>query len=199
MALKKWFAGIRYLVLLIAIALIASPLYHFGNEKIYKWKSKQIWEKWETMGDSLDFVPAGWLTIPTVNVNSLVVHDATKENLDRFPSFIQLQENGLQMIMAHRDIHFFPLKDCEVGNSLQFETKLDGILNYEIVDIEIIDKTLAEKKLIEKRNEKWMVLLTCYPFSYIGSAPQRYLMWCKKKNSINASINTFHVELIKKG
>jgi LPXTG-site transpeptidase (sortase) family protein len=176
---QKCWIGIRYLFLVITIAILVKPLYHTGVEMYYRHQSKKIWEGWQTMGDSLGFIPAGWLSIPAVNINTLVIEDATEKNLEKFPGLDIIGAN-LKVISAHRDVHFFPLKDISMGQQVHFEWKNKKVIKYEVMEIEILKTEYIRKRLLEKSNEDWLVLLTCYPFSYIGPAPQRFVVWCKK-------------------
>ena len=76
-------------------------------------------------------------------------------------------------IAAHRDGFFRSLKDVEVGDKLELAT-LDGIITYAIDDIEIVFPNNVS--VLQPRPRPSVTLVTCYPFYFIGDAPQRFIV-----------------------
>jgi sortase A len=76
-------------------------------------------------------------------------------------------------IAAHRDGFFRSLKDVEVGDKLELAT-LEGIITYAIDDIEIVFPDNVS--VLQPRNRPSVTLVTCYPFYFIGDAPQRFIV-----------------------
>jgi sortase A len=80
---------------------------------------------------------------------------------------------GNSVLAGHRDTVFRSLGDLEVSDILELETA-DGKFTYEITGSRIVD---AEARgAIKPSEEAVLTLITCYPFSYVGSAPDRYLL-----------------------
>ena len=48
---------------------------------------------------------------------------------------------------------------------------------YEMVDSEIIAP--GNEVYLKKTSEEQLTLLTCYPFDFMGSAPERYVVRCR--------------------
>ncbi len=54
-----------------------------------------------------------------------------------------------------------------------------GEFTYEIVKTKIVDKD--DTSIITLQHEKEeLILTTCYPFSYVGNAPKRYIIYGKR-------------------
>jgi sortase A len=82
-------------------------------------------------------------------------------------------EEGNCGIAAHRDGFFRALKDARVGDILELETRrgaqtyrIDSIWVVEPEDVSVLDPTPVSA----------VTLVTCFPFYFIGPAPQRYIV-----------------------
>lgn len=82
-------------------------------------------------------------------------------------------EPGNVGLAGHRDSFFRPLKNIRVGDAIQVETpgKTDS---YVVERIDIV--TPDDVEVLQPRSVPSLTLVTCYPFYYIGSAPQRYIV-----------------------
>jgi LPXTG-site transpeptidase (sortase) family protein len=69
------------------------------------------------------------------------------------------------------------LKDVRVGSVLQLE-RLDGTDTYRIVATRIVEPSDVSVLAATPRNA--ITLVTCYPFYFIGSAPQRFIVRAEK-------------------
>ena len=76
-------------------------------------------------------------------------------------------------IAGHRDGFFRPLKDIEVGAVLALRT-LRGTQRFEVSEILIVDP--LDLSVLDPSNEAMLTLITCYPFYYVGYAPDRYIV-----------------------
>ncbi|PSL47068.1 sortase A [Salsuginibacillus halophilus] len=77
------------------------------------------------------------------------------------------------VVSGHRDTVFSELGALEEGHALSvdFEGKT---YHYTIEDIWITDKD--DRTVIVRHDEPTLTLTTCYPFDYIGAAPDRYIV-----------------------
>ena len=132
--------------------------------------------------------PVGWLNVPAAAVSTMVVLGATEENMSKYPclvtGFSPLGKlGGLKVIAAHRDMHFRRLGEIRTGDEIRVElTGSRGVI-YRVLEMEVLDPVTARKRLNEKKYEDWLVLMTCYPFRYIGPAPERFIVWAKPEES----------------
>lgn len=84
-------------------------------------------------------------------------------------------ENKQILLSGHRDTVFRKFGELEDGD--EFHVKMEhGTFIYEIQDHEIVsadDTTVIDPT----RQDEVLTVSTCYPFSFIGSAPDRYVVY----------------------
>jgi len=88
-------------------------------------------------------------------------------------------ENRQILLSGHRDTVFRQFGELEHGD--EFHIKMEhGTFIYEISDHEIVaaDNTTV---IDPSREDEYLTVSTCYPFSYIGSAPDRYVLYAYPK------------------
>jgi sortase A len=82
-------------------------------------------------------------------------------------------EPGNIGIAGHRDGFFRGLKDVRVGDAIELKT-LQGTDQYIVDRIQIVRP--QQVAVLRPRTVPSLTLVTCYPFYYIGSAPERYIV-----------------------
>jgi len=94
-------------------------------------------------------------------------------------------QDGNIVFAAHRTSYFKPLQNVAVGDEVLFETTY-GTFTYKVREIRILESD--EFSLITKETEKeQLTLYTCYPFTYVGNAPDRYAVFC---DLVESELNT---------
>ena len=93
-------------------------------------------------------------------------------------------EDGNVGIAGHRDGFFRALKDVRVGDTIELETR-DGRGTYRVDGIDIVEPERVEVLL--PREAPSLTLVTCYPFYYVGAAPQRYVVHATRDGSARSS------------
>ncbi len=80
---------------------------------------------------------------------------------------------GNSGLAGHRDGFFRGLKDISPGDTIELETlrgkeayRVERAWVVETDDVSVLDPTTARS----------LTLVTCYPFYYVGPAPQRYIV-----------------------
>ncbi len=179
------------LVLLVSGAILAArPLYRQCRWKIMEIRARIVWEKWISSEEELksDIKPAVWMEIPDSGIKTLVIQNATKENLIKYPCLSNsnsgIDKKGVKLIMGHRDMHFRKLEKIKESSIIKLELENSEIREYRVSETEILTPEKAEKRFKEKGREEWLVLMTCYPFKYIGPAPERFIVWAKPELKI---------------
>lgn len=80
---------------------------------------------------------------------------------------------GHTVLSGHRDSVFRPLGDLEHGD--RFYIVYQGVdYEYEINKTWITDAD--DRTVIVEKDEPTLTVSTCYPFTYIGAAPDRYII-----------------------
>jgi len=76
-------------------------------------------------------------------------------------------------IAGHRDGFFRPLKDVALGDAIILETTGETS-TFIVEDLHIVDP--SDVWVLEPTDRPAVTLVTCYPFYFIGSAPQRFIV-----------------------
>ncbi len=82
-------------------------------------------------------------------------------------------QDGNSGIAGHRDGFFRGLKDIQTGDEMSLETPR-GQEMYRIERTWIVDPT--DVSVLDPTPSRAITLVTCYPFYFIGSAPQRFIV-----------------------
>jgi sortase A len=82
-------------------------------------------------------------------------------------------ERGNVGIAGHRDGFFRVLKDVTSGDTITLVT-LGETLGYTVEEIRVVEP--EEVEVLAPTGAPVLTLVTCYPFYYVGNAPQRYVV-----------------------
>lgn len=146
------------------------------------WSENRI-KAYEALGAAEGVVPEGIMRIPTVDLELPVFAGTEEKNLTRGAGRIEgtppLGAPGNTGVAAHRDGYFRALKDVKLGDEILVDT-LAGTHEYEIVDFFIVDP--ADVYVLDPTDDDAITLVTCYPFYFVGHAPQRYIVRAHRKS-----------------
>jgi LPXTG-site transpeptidase (sortase) family protein len=117
--------------------------------------------------------PCAWLRIPDARISLPVLKGTEKEQLARAPGCRTIDRATL--ILAHRDTHFRGLKDVRTGNPVTLELRDGQRRRFRITECIITDAASSEQTVRNFSHQDRLILLTCYPFHYIGPAPFRII------------------------
>jgi sortase A len=87
-------------------------------------------------------------------------------------------EPGNIGIAGHRDTFFRGLKDIRTGDEIQLQTAT-GLSQYKVDWIQIIAP--SDTAILSPSTESAITLVTCYPFRFIGAAPERFAVHARKE------------------
>lgn len=82
-------------------------------------------------------------------------------------------ENGNVGIAGHRDSFFRGLKNIKIGDHVEIEEP-DRLETYIVDRLQIV--TPKNVSLLRSDGTAALTLVTCYPFYYVGPAPQRFIV-----------------------
>jgi LPXTG-site transpeptidase (sortase) family protein len=121
--------------------------------------------------------PLALLEAPRLGLSVVVAEGIDGATLRRavghMPQTPRPGEPGNSAIAGHRDTHFLPLKEIRAGDELTLQTS-SGSFRYEVEWIRIVEPTALE--VIAPTDHPALTLITCYPFSYLGDAPHRFVV-----------------------
>jgi len=117
------------------------------------------------------------LHIPRIRLSVPVLEGTDDVTLNRGLSHIEETAapgaDGNAGIAGHRDGFFRGLKDAVVGDVIELET-LRETQRYRIERIWIVDP--SDVSVLDPTATQSITLVTCYPFYFVGSAPQRFIV-----------------------
>ncbi len=82
-------------------------------------------------------------------------------------------EPGNSGIAGHRDTFFRALKDVRKDDEIQFQTAT-GQFRYEVDWVKVVAPN--DQTVLAPSTESALTLVTCYPFYFVGPAPNRYVV-----------------------
>ena len=129
-------------------------------------------------------VPIAILRIPKINLEAPLFDDTEDLTLNRGVGRIQgtarIGQTGNLGIAGHRDGFFRGLKDIGTGDTIDLEAY--GKTEHYIVEkMQIVEPT--DVQVLRPTPEPTLTLVTCFPFYYVGSAPQRFVVTAAIQNS----------------
>lgn len=128
--------------------------------------------------------PLALLNIPRVHLEVPLFNGTDDDILNRGVGRIvgtgRVGQSGNLGIAGHRDGFFRALKDLQIGDSVELITG-DKILVYKVDKISIVFPNNV--RILENRAIPTITLVTCYPFYFVGDAPQRYVLQCSLKRN----------------
>ena len=117
------------------------------------------------------------LSIPRLDAQVYVVEGDGEAELRRGPGHLtgtaMPGANGNCVIAGHRDTHFRILKDIRKGDEILLETGQDRFrYRVRLTSVVSPDNTAS----LQPDSLAKLHLITCYPFYYVGPAPQRFVV-----------------------
>jgi sortase A len=102
------------------------------------------------------------------------VDDVTiRRAVGHFPGSALPFQGGNMALAAHRTTHFSGLRDIRVGDEVTIRTG-EGDLDYVVAETWVVDP--EDVWVLEPTTEPALTLVTCYPFDFKGTAPQRFIV-----------------------
>ncbi len=119
----------------------------------------------------------GRLTIPRLNLTAMV-REGDKETtlslaLGHIPGTALPGQNGNVGVAGHRDALFRGLRNVKKDDVIRFET-VRGDYLYQVEETEIVKP--EEVSVLKPGPHSELTLVTCYPFYFVGSAPDRFIV-----------------------
>ena len=117
------------------------------------------------------------LRIPKIRLEVAVLPGTDDRTLDRAVGHIEDTAlpgaDGNSGLAGHRDGFFRGLKDIAPGDAIVLET-LQGTEAYVVERTWIVNP--EDVSVLDPTPTRSLTLVTCYPFYFVGSAPQRFIV-----------------------
>lgn len=100
--------------------------------------------------------------------------DALKKGVGHLSNSVFPGQGEQILLSGHRDTVFRNFGELELGDT--FIVKMPyGEFTYEIKDTEIVPED--DTSVIREMGEEVLVVTTCYPFHFVGNAPERFVAY----------------------
>jgi sortase A len=140
------------------------------------WNPKRITAYKDSLSAKTDR-PLAILRIPKISLEVPVFNDTDDLTLNRGVGRIvgtaQIGHPGNVGIAGHRDGFFRGLKDVGPEDVIEL-TRPEGTDQYVITQVQIVKP--EDVSVLAPTPTPTLTLVTCFPFYYIGNAPQRYVV-----------------------
>jgi sortase A len=140
------------------------------------WSDKRVEAFRESLGIKLD-PPVAVLRIPRIAMQVPVFRGVDDLTLNRGAGLIagtaEPGTAGNAGIAAHRDGFFRGLKDVATGDVIELQVR-GGVQKYVVKSVTIVQP--ENLSVFAPTAEPTLTLVTCYPFYFVGSAPQRFIV-----------------------
>lgn len=119
----------------------------------------------------------GRLEIARLGISVIVAEGIDARTLRRaaghIPGTALPGESGNVAISGHRDTFFRALKDIRQDDEILLTTR-EGPYRYRVESINVVEPD--DMAVLDDSGESVLTLVTCYPFYYVGPAPQRFIV-----------------------
>lgn len=120
----------------------------------------------------------GLLNIPKLETEIAIIEGTHEDELiqgvGHYNGTAYPRQDDQIVLSGHRDTVFRRMGELEIGDIMIVDLPY-GEFSYEIVNFEIVsadDRTI----IVPTAPDEVLTVTTCYPFSYVGHAPDRYII-----------------------
>jgi len=186
--------------LLLAVGVLASgyAAYVVIDERLYQARERQHFEHDRqaaldaaermpaapasvAMPPPADGVSIGEIRIRRLGVSVVVVQGESEAILQRAVGHLARTAlpgmEGNVVLAGHRDTFFRPLKDIREGDQITVATP-ERDFEYVVESTSVVSPT--DIQVIRPTGGHTLTLITCFPFYYVGSAPNRFIVFARE-------------------
>jgi sortase A len=141
-----------------------------------EWSSSAV-KHWNASAATEVGRPLAALRIDSLDLRLAVLDRADEASLHRSIGWIEGTARPGEPrnvgIAGHRDSHFRGLRHLKLGDRITLETP-GGIIDYEVSALQVVGP--EDNYVLALGDSPALTLVTCYPFYFVGSAPERYIV-----------------------
>ena len=190
---SKFVTILGVLLVICGLALIAYPFIEIKldekdiSKNISEWDKKKVEvakdvktnnksnQKYPTVNiDGKDII--GKIIVVKTGEQIPILMGATEENLrggaTLYDNGVFPGEEGTAIVLGHRETTFGFLEDVNIGDEIDVET-VTGTYKFKLKKTYITNP--EDKSILAQEKDLNLTLVTCYPFRYVGPAPDRFI------------------------
>jgi sortase A len=119
----------------------------------------------------------GRIEIPRVGISSVILQGVDYETIRRavghFPATPLPFQSGNMALAAHRTTDFYGLRNIRIGDTITITCR-KRTFRYRVERMWVVSPN--DVSVLAPTPDKSLTLVTCYPFDYHGSAPERFIV-----------------------
>ncbi|MFK8793868.1 class D sortase [Planococcus plakortidis] len=119
----------------------------------------------------------GELIIPELGASLPIIHGTDEDELEKgvghYAGSVLPGQSDNSVLSGHRDTVFRELGKVGKGDEL-IVTTAEGTFTYRVRQVRIVDED--DRTVIVPKPRATLTVSTCYPFDFVGYAPDRYIL-----------------------
>lgn len=173
-------------LIILSIAIFVYSIYKIYDSKSAVQENLNLWnnikqEQGNATSETSTLVTyekglIGELKIPSLKESIPLIEGSTEKDLEKgavhYSGTANFGEQGNSIVLGHRDSVFRPLKDLKVNDEIQINT-IQGTQTYIIEKLKVVRPT--DPLITKSYDYPALTLVTCYPFYFLGDAPERFI------------------------
>ena len=180
--------GSRNVFLIIALLLMGYVGYALLDARLYQKDQSLLFDQ-ALKGASLESpkidpgegAPLGRIEISQIGLTAMILEGTSEGTLQRAVGHIQGTpmpgEHGNIALAGHRDTFFRGFRKIRQDDEITLTT-LSGSYRYRVESTTVVKP--EDTEVLDPVADDILTLVTCYPFNYIGSAPQRFIVRARR-------------------
>jgi sortase A len=150
-------------------------IFWFQKRQALRWESPQ--QPIAVQSVSRNGGPIGKISIPRIGLSAIVAEGDDESTLrhavGHIPGTTSFGRIGNVALAGHRDTFFRPLNRLRLNDRIILETP-QGKYEYQVIRTLVVEPQRVD--LLQPSAEADLTLITCFPFRFIGPAPQRFVV-----------------------
>lgn len=166
------------LLLYVAFTLLATELYQDEQQREFEQAAAATANSGTAQKEGASL---GRIEIKSLGLSAMIQEGVAEETLQRavghVPGTPLLGEHGNIALAAHRDTFFRRLRNIRLQDEILLTTT-SGTTRYRVVFTQVVEP--EETSVLQSSESDILTLVTCYPFNFVGTAPQRFIVRAHK-------------------
>jgi LPXTG-site transpeptidase (sortase) family protein len=136
-----------------------------------------------TLAPDADPLVLGRIEIPRIGVSAIVREGDDDKTLSvavgHIPGTARPGERGNMVLAGHRDSFFRALRHIRLRDTIRIRT-VGGRYEYLVDSTEVV--RAEDTRVLDPTGDAVLTLVTCYPFEYVGHAPNRFIVRASRRS-----------------
>lgn len=178
-------------IILLGLGLTGYAIYQITSTKLKAdnalEEAREVVKQGKESDSTEAFVPPpdgviGLLALPKIEAELAIVKGTDPDDLEKgvghYEGSFYPDQGGQIVLSGHRDTVFKRVGELEIGDELIVQLA-SGEYTYTVEGTKIVEADDTSIITLQKEKEE-LILTTCYPFGYVGNAPQRYIIYANR-------------------